>query len=122
MIDRSALLDRVLAEFKKREPHLVASHIQQFAGPEVAQSLGCGASKLEKLECAKLLDGYAKRRGYSAGYELGWHWLSKDEDQLRDWQLAHLEQVGDALGDRHSYFAENHINRSRLGYNFRLAR
>ncbi|MBS0234176.1 MAG: hypothetical protein JSR99_11920 [Proteobacteria bacterium] len=113
--------ERALAIFRDREPKLIADHVARVATPEIAQSLLLDPRELERTEVAKLFAEYARTRCFSAAFELGWHWLARDEDELRDWQMSYLEKVGDNLGDRASFFALNKIAREKLGFRFRLS-
>lgn len=112
--------ERALAIFREKEPRLIADHVERFASPKIASSLFVDPAALERTEVVKLFGDYSRARGYSAAFELGWHWLARDENQLRDWQMAYLEKLGDNLGGRNSYFDLNKITRARLGYHFRL--
>lgn len=121
MTEEDDRFERALAIFREREPHLIADHVACFASPEIANSLLVDPRKLERTEVIKLFNQYARDRGYFAAFELGWHWLARNEQELCDWQMAYLEKVGDSLGDRNSYLALNKNTREKLGYRFRFS-
>ena len=109
MTEEEDRFERALAIFREKEPVLIANHAARFASPEIASSLLVDPAALERTEVIKLFAQFAHARGYSAAFELGWHWLARDEQKLRDWQLAYLEKVGDSFGDRISFLALNKI-------------